>query len=251
MAPRVALFVPCVVDRFAPRVAIATARVLRHLGVEVDAPADQTCCGQPALNAGFPDEAAAVVAAWLDRFADADAIVAPSGSCVAFLTRHTAQLPLDAPDRTRADALAGRVHEFTAFVTDVLGHATVGGRFAGRVAWHPSCHGLRDLGVDRAAEGLVAGVDGVELVTIADRTECCGFGGTFAVDLPALSARMAADKCAALEAAGAEWVVSADLSCLLHLDGWLRRHGRAVRTMHVAELLAHALGLGDGLDATA
>lgn len=251
MARRVALFVPCVVDRFAPHVAIATARILRHLGIEVDAPTGQTCCGQPALNAGYPDEAATVAAAWLDRFADADAVVAPSGSCVAFLTRHVTDLPLDPPHRDRATTLDGRVHEFTAFVTDVLHRPSLGGRFEGRVAWHPSCHALRDLGIDRAAEGLIAGIDGVELVPVDDRTECCGFGGTFAVDLPALSARMAADKCAAFEAAGAEWVVSADLSCLLHLDGWLRRHGRPVRTMHVAELLAHALGLGDGLDATA
>ena len=239
---RVALFVPCYVDQLWPEVGLAAADVLEGLGVEVHFPEAQTCCGQPFANAGFEAEARRLARRFLEVFEGSEHVVCPSGSCVAMVRRHfAALLGEEAP-------LCGRVHELCEFLVDVLGAPRLAVRFPHRVGLHPSCHGLRDLGLARASERsgpafdkvatLLAGIDGLELVSAERGDECCGFGGTFAVDEPEVSCRMGIDRLGAHQRAGAQVVTSVDASCLLHLRGLAERRASPLRVMHVAEILA-------------
>jgi L-lactate dehydrogenase complex protein LldE len=240
---RVALFVPCYVDQLWPEVGLATAELLEGLGIEVHFPEAQTCCGQPFANAGFEAEARRLARRFLEVFDGAEHVVCPSGSCVAMVRRHFAPLLGAEPP------LCGRVHELCEFLVDVLGASPgLGRRFPYRVGLHPSCHGLRELGLARASERvepafdkvspLLGALDGLELVAPERADECCGFGGSFAVDESAVSCAMGLDRLAAHERAGAEVVTSVDASCLLHLRGLAERRGSALRVMHVAEILA-------------
>ncbi|MBN2490065.1 MAG: (Fe-S)-binding protein [Planctomycetes bacterium] len=240
---RVSLFLPCLVDQFSPTTARSVVRVLRHVGVEVDWPREQTCCGQPAFNAGYRRAAARLAERFLALFAAADAVVAPSGSCVAMVRHHFRELDLSAAARAQLRRLDGRVYEFTEFLTEVLGKSTLGGRWRARVAYHPACHLLRGLGVDEGPRRLLRGIAELELVELPEADTCCGFGGAFAVKFPELSAAMAERKCRALERLGVEHVVSADSSCLMQLGGYLSRHGMAATPLHIADLLARSLGL--------
>lgn len=235
---RVALFVPCFVDQLAPDVAASTAALLRRLGHEVVVPEGQTCCGQPAMNAGYFDEARRVAARQLEVLAAADveAIVAPSGSCVAALAvEGRKRLGLDHP-------VLDRLHELSTFLVDVLGVEDVGASFAGRITWHDACHPLRALGVHEAPRRLLRAVRGLEVVEMQASTECCGFGGTFSVKFPDLSAEIGERKVRDIEATGAEAVASTESSCLFQIGGLLRRRGSTVRTLHLAEILAEAAG---------
>jgi L-lactate dehydrogenase complex protein LldE len=239
---RAALFVPCYVDQLWPDVGLAAAELLERLGVELHFPEAQTCCGQPFANAGFESEARRLARRFLDVFDGSDYVVCPSGSCVAMVRRHFAAL------LGEASPLCARVHELCEFLVDVLGTPRLGGHFPHRVGLHPSCHGLRDLRLagfsERAAPGLdkvavlLAQVAGLELVVPERADECCGFGGSFAVDEPEVSCRMGADRLLAHERAGAEVLTSVDASCLLHLRGLAERRGSPLRLMHVAEILA-------------
>lgn len=240
---RVALFVPCYVDQLWPEVGLATVDVLARQDVEVVFPEAQTCCGQPFANAGYPAEARALGRRAVAAFAGFEHVVCPSGSCVAMLRRELPHL-LGA----EAAALAPRVRELCEFLVDVLGVSSLPGRFPHRVGLHPSCHGLRELGLARGSERalapfdkvapLLASLENLELVAPARADECCGFGGSFAVTEAAVSCRMGLDRLAAHEAAGAEIVTSVDASCLLHLRGLAERRGSPLRAMHVAEILA-------------
>jgi L-lactate dehydrogenase complex protein LldE len=244
---RVALFVPCYVDQLAPNVAAATVRVLRRVGCEVSYDPDQTCCGQPLLTLGAGAAAARVARAHLERFAGADAVVCPSGSCVATVRERFSELAVG--DDTAGRAVRRVTFELGEFLVRQLGVTDVGAAFPHRVALLASCHGLRDLGLGvpsehagalRAAgttEALLAAVRGLDLV-LPERDECCGFGGAFSVKAPELSARMGRARVRALAATGAEFVVSTDTSCLLHLDGIRRRSGEGPRPIHLAEILA-------------
>jgi L-lactate dehydrogenase complex protein LldE len=239
---RVALFVPCYVDQLWPEVGLAAAEVLEAQGCTVEFPEAQTCCGQPFFTDGYPAEARRLAERFLAVFADCDHVVCPSGSCVAMVRHHYASLL----GRTVPAAL--RVHELCGFLVDVLGVDALPGRFAHRVGLHPSCHGLRELGLARPSErpgegpdkvaGLLASLDGIELVTAERADECCGFGGTFAIGEADVSCRMGADRIRAHEAAGAAVVTSVDASCLLHLRGLAERRRSPLRVMHVAEILA-------------
>jgi L-lactate dehydrogenase complex protein LldE len=241
---RVALFVPCYVDQLWPEVGLAAAEVLEAQGVEVDYPEAQTCCGQPFLTDGYPTEARRLAERFADVFASSDHVVCPSGSCAAMVRHHYEPL------LGRELPIARRVHELCSFLVDVLGVSAVPGAFARRVGLHPSCHGLRELGLARPSEhpGPGTGADkvalllrslaGIELVTPERADECCGFGGTFAVGEADVSCRMGGDRLRAHEAAGAEVLTSIDASCLLHLRGLAERRGSPLRVMHVAEILA-------------
>jgi len=240
---KVALFVPCLVDQFFPETGLSAARVLRHLGVEVDCPRGQTCCGQPAFNAGYRDEAASLAVRFLTLFRDAEAVVAPSGSCVAMVRRHYAELDLPPASRRILDRLADRTFEFTEFLSRVMERTDLGGRFPARVAYHPACHLLRELDVDEGPRRLLAGIEALTVVDLPEADSCCGFGGTFSVKFPELSTAMAERKCRHLAAIGVEHVVAADVSCLMQIGGYLRRHGIAVEPLHIADLLARSLGL--------
>ncbi len=240
-ARRVALFITCFNDTLFPETGRATVELLERAGCEVVFPVEQTCCGQMHGNSGYAREALPLVRRFVDVFGGFDAIVSPSGSCVAMVREQYAALARQAGDDellAAVTALGPRVFELTQFLVGELGVEDVGARFAQRVTYHPACHSLRALGIGDAPLRLLRNVEGIELVELPEALTCCGFGGTFAVKNADTSAAMLADKLSAVEATGADVVCSADNSCLLHVGGGLSRAGRPVRAMHVAEILA-------------
>lgn len=239
----VALFVPCYIDQFYPRVAVATLRLLERLGCEVAFPEGQTCCGQPMANAGFEVESRKAMRRYVEAFAPYDYVVAPSGSCVLHVREHYDALE-QTPDVRHARE---RTFELCQFLTDVLDVRDLGAAFPHRVGLHAACHGLRGLHLARPSEiqeppfdkvrRLLGLVDGLELVDLDRPDECCGFGGTFAVAEEAISVKMGRDRLRDHLTHGADVITSTDMSCLMHLDGLARREKRDVRVMHVAEIL--------------
>lgn len=236
---RVSLLVTCLVDQFHPEVGRALVAVLERLGHEVHVPAGQTCCGQPALNSGCPDEARAVARQLLRAFDGADAVVAPSGSCTAMVRVHLPHLfPAGTSEHAAAVHLAARTFEFSEFLVTRLGTTEVGARFPHRVTYHDSCHLLRELGVADEPRALLRQVRDLEFVELSASDTCCGFGGTFSVAYPAISASMGSDKIDQIHRSGAAFVVANDTGCLMHLRGLLARRGSAVRALHLSEVLA-------------
>jgi len=237
----VALFVPCYVDQLYPQVGMATVTLLERLGVEVHFPEAQTCCGQPMANSGFFDDARPLAARMLEIFEPYEHIVCPSGSCTSMVRNHYPEL---LPGARRLP-----VFDLVEFLHDVL-QVRPQGRFPHRVGLHQSCHGLRELRLGSGSERLVAPfnktsallerIEGLQLVELSRPDECCGFGGTFAVTEEAVSCAMGRDRIADHERAGAEIIAGGDVSCLMHLEGLLRRSAKPLRTMHIAELLAEA-----------
>jgi L-lactate dehydrogenase complex protein LldE len=219
---RISLFITCLNDAMFPKTGIATVTLLERLGHEVDFPQQQTCCGQMHANSGYAAAARQLEELTSGAFAGADAIVSPSGSCVAHLRAHTS-LP---------------VYELSELLVDVLGVTEVGARFAHRVTYHPTCHGLRLLRLGDKPLRLLRAVDGLELVELPDAEQCCGFGGTFALKNSGVSGAMLADKCASAAATGAEYLAAADNSCLAHIGGGLARRAGAPKPIHYAEILA-------------
>ncbi|MDR5708650.1 MAG: (Fe-S)-binding protein [Armatimonadota bacterium] len=232
-----ALFVTCLVDQFCPEVGEATVAILERAGVRVAFPEAQTCCGQVLLNDGFHREATALARRFVETFAPYEAVVAPSGSCVALVREFYPQLLRGTALEERAREVAHRTYELGEFLVQVLGVTQLGARFRARVTYHPSCHLLRGLGAAACAERLVRNVEGAEFVPLRCPEACCGFGGIFSVKFGAISEAMLLDKLADLEATGAQVVVSTDVSCLLHLRGALGRRNSPLRTLHLAELL--------------
>jgi L-lactate dehydrogenase complex protein LldE len=230
-AVRVALFVTCLADTLQPAVGRATVAVLERLGVEVAFPRDQTCCGQLHLNAGYPDVAAALARRFVETFAPYEAVVVPSGSCAGHLRTHLRET---AADRD----VASRTWELSQFLVDRLGVLDVGSTFEGSLTYHPTCHSLRTLQLGDRPESLLRAAPGVELRVLRDATECCGFGGLFAVRNADVSSAMLADKLGRIEESGADAVCACDASCLLHIGGGLERRGAPVRAVHLAEVLA-------------
>ena len=233
MADRVALFVTCLADTLYPEVGKATVTVLERLGLEVDFPAEQTCCGQMHGNSGYPVEATALARRFVEIFEAYEAVVTPSGSCAAHVREHVPAL-LGGDDR----GVPARTWELSQYLTCVLAVEDVGSAFEGTVAYHPTCHSLRLLGVGDAPVRLLRAVRGVELVDLPDAEECCGFGGTFAVKNADVSGAMLDEKIAAVVASGAGNVCACDSSCLMHIGGGLHRRGISVRPVHLAEILA-------------
>lgn len=234
---RVALFVTCLGDVFYPEVGEATVRLLRRLGIAVDFPMAQTCCGQPAFNAGFHHQARAVAQRHLALFAPYDYVVAPSGSCTSMLRVFYPELFANDPAyREQAEALAARTYELSEFLVKIVGVERLGAVFRGKVAYHASCHLLRELGVAEEPRRLLAQVEGVEVVPMDMDEQCCGFGGTFAVKYPDISAAMLQKKIANLKRSGADTLVLCDVGCLMHMAGRLHRQGESIRVMHLAEL---------------
>lgn len=236
---RVALFITCLGDQFFPQVGESVLRILRRLGVEVTFNPAQTCCGQPAFNTGYRQEARAVAARVLDLFDDADYVVAPSGSCTAMIKVFYPELFGDDPERLRkAEKLRARFLEYSEFLVKVLKVEDVGASFPHRVAYHDSCHLLRELGIEEPPRKLLRAVRGIEFLELNDYRTCCGFGGTFSVKFPEVSTAMAEDKLRAASDAGAEFLVANDAGCLMHLAGLAHRQRLPIKTMHLAELLA-------------
>jgi L-lactate dehydrogenase complex protein LldE len=238
---RVALFVTCLADQFYPGVGEAAVKVLRRLGVEVSFNPAQTCCGQPAFNTGYREEARQVAARTLDLFSldKADYVVSPSGSCTSMVRVFYPELFEEDPGRlAKAKELAGRVFEFSEFLVKVLKVEDVGASFPHRLAYHPSCHLLRELGVSDEPRRLLRSVRGAELVELQDHQLCCGFGGTFSVKFPEVSVAMGEDKVRLAQVSRAEYLVANDSGCLMHLAGLIHRQGAPVKTIHLAEVLA-------------
>jgi L-lactate dehydrogenase complex protein LldE len=229
---RVALFVTCLVDTLYPAAGRATVELLERLGVEVSFPRAQTCCGQLHLNAGYPAVAQALARRYVEVFAGHEAVVSPSGSCVAHVRSHVAR---EVPD---PEGVAARTFELAQLLVDRLGASDVGAGYAGSLTYHPTCHSLRGLRLGDRPESLLRAVRGVELRALADATVCCGFGGTFAIRNGDVSSAMLADKLRRVEESGAGAVCACDVSCLLHIRGGLERRGSTVRAVHLAEVLA-------------
>ena len=241
---RVALFITCFNDLLFPQVGQATVRVLERLGVTVEFPPDQTCCGQMHFNTGYRDAALPMVRRFVEQFEACDRIVTPSASCAAMIRFHHPVLAADSGDpelQAAVAALVPRVRELSELLVDDLGVTDVGATFDAAVALHPTCHSLRLLEIGDRPRRLLEGVDGLRLVELPDADQCCGFGGTFAVKNADVSVAMGDDKLAAIAASGADVLTASDTSCLLHLGGLLARGGSATRVMHLAEILA-----GDG-----
>jgi L-lactate dehydrogenase complex protein LldE len=229
---RVALFVTCVNDLVYPQTGKAVVTILERLGHRVEFPLAQTCCGQMHANSGYRAEALPLVRNYVAAFADYDAVVAPSGSCVAMVRDSYPRLVPDAAE------VAGRTYELSEFLVDVLGVTDVGAAYPHRVTYHPTCHGLRILRLGDKPVRLLRAVRGLELVDLPEAEECCGFGGTFALKNKGVSTAMLGDKCAAIRSTGAEVLAAADNSCLAHIGGGLTRQGDPVRAVHYAEILA-------------
>jgi L-lactate dehydrogenase complex protein LldE len=240
---RVGLFITCFNDLLFPDVGRATVRLLRHLGHEVVFPEAQTCCGQMHFNTGYREACVPLVRRFADVFAGFDAVVTPSASCAAMVRHSHATVAAESGDPALTVAVADvapRVRELSEFLVDDLGLTDVGARFPHSVAFHPTCHSLRLLRIGDRPQRLLASVDGLRLVDLANSDQCCGFGGTFAVKNADTSIAMGSDKVDAVVASGVEVLASADTSCLMHIGGLLSRRGSQVRVMHLAEILATA-----------
>lgn len=235
---RVTLFVPCFVDALYPRVGISAVRVLERLGHTVSCPESIACCGQPAFNSGYWDEARPVAERTLNELRGSDPVVVASGSCGAMLRVFYPELFAGTPQAEHARELSARTFEFADFLVSQLGVTDVGARFEGKVTFHDGCHGLRELGKKLPPRQLLAKVKGLELVEMAEAETCCGFGGTFAAKFPAISTAMGEVKCSSAAQTGADYIVSNDSSCLMQIQGLLNRQGAPLKSLHIAEILA-------------
>ena len=236
---RAALMITCLGDVFFPEVGVAMVHLLRRLGVEVDFPEGQTCCGMPLFNSGYHRDAAQVAARTVKLFADASHVVVPSGSCAWMVKAEYPDLLKHAPAlRAGAESLARRTRELSQFIVEVLGVTKIESPFQGRVTYHDSCHLLRGLGESASPRALLRGVPGVELVELPGADQCCGFGGSFSVRLPEVSTSILDKKLANVEATGARCLVACDAGCLMQMGGGLTRRSSAVKAVHLAQVLA-------------
>lgn len=235
----VQLFIPCFVDQLYPQTAFNMVKVLEKAGVEVTYNAEQTCCGQPAFNAGYRDEAREVCSKFLKDFDGVDYVVAPSASCVGFVRNYYGALFNNSSVHNEVRDLGKRIFEFSAFLVNVLGVTDVGASLYGKATYHDSCAGLRECRIKEEPRKLLAKVRGLDMVEMNDVETCCGFGGSFAVKFETISTAMADQKVTNALQTGADYIISTDLSCLMHLDGYIRYKGHPIRTMHIADVLAN------------
>jgi L-lactate dehydrogenase complex protein LldE len=234
----VQLFIPCFVDQLYPQSAFNMVKVLEKAGCTVTYNANQTCCGQPAFNAGFWDDARDVCTKFIKDFSGTDYIVAPSASCVGFVRNYYPTLFNNSSHHNEVKELQKRTYEFTDFMVNVLKVENVGARFHAKATYHDSCAGLRECKIKKEPRALLANVEGLELVEMNDVETCCGFGGTFTVKFDPISIGMADQKASNAKDTGAECIISTDLSCLMHIDGYIRKKGMGIQTMHIADVLA-------------
>ena len=238
---KASLMITCLGDMFFPEVGVAMVRLLRRLGVTVEFPQGQTCCGMPLFNSGYHHDAAVVAARTVVLFAGAEHVVVPSGSCAWMVkTEYPGLLKHDPALKAAAEALATKTYELSQFLVDVFGATDVESSFRGKVTYHDSCHLLRGLGESRAPRTLLKGVKGCELVELPGSDECCGFGGSFSVRLPEVSTAVLDKKLANAEGTGVDCLVACDAGCLMQMGGGLTRRGSRVRAVHLAQVLAPA-----------
>lgn len=242
-SPKVEIFIPCFVDQLIPQVGRAMVQVLERVGCQVDFPEEQTCCGQAPFSAGYWDDALPLARRFVRIFSGAEAVVCPSGSCTTMVRRFYPELARgDAALREELSGIASVVFEFSEFLVRRLGVTDVGASFSHRVAFHDACHLLRELDVHEEPRQLLRAVRGLELVEMAEQTECCGFGGGFSVLMSDISGAMGERKARNIEEAGVDYVAACDPSCLMQIGGVLSRRGSRARTIHLAEILAGGEG---------
>ncbi|WP_368985450.1 (Fe-S)-binding protein [Caldifermentibacillus hisashii] len=234
---KVSLFITCISDIMFPNVGKNTVEILERLGCEVDFPTMQTCCGQPAYNSGYLEEAKGSMKQMIRAFKDAEYVVGPSGSCVGMIREYPHVFKGDPEWEKPAQELAAKTFELTQFIVDVLGVKDVGSTFKGKVTYHPSCHMTRILGVKDAPKILLQNVKGIEFVELPSGEDCCGFGGTFSVKKPEISAEMVKEKSRHVTETGAEYLVGGDMGCLMNIGGRMQREGKNVKVIHISEIL--------------
>jgi len=234
----VQLFIPCFVDQLYPQVAFNMVKVLEKAGCTVSYNANQTCCGQPAFNAGFWGEAKEVCTKFLKDFEGEDYIVAPSASCVGFVRNYYAKIFENSADNKSFKKTADRIYEFSEFLVKVLKIEDLGATFNGKATYHDSCAALRECRIKQEPRTLLSKVKGLELIEMNDVETCCGFGGTFAVKFEPISIAMGDQKITNASATGAEYIISTDMSCLMHIDGCNKHTGAGLKALHLADVLA-------------
>lgn len=236
--PKISLFIPCLVQDCFPEIGLAAASVLTRAGVQVAVPEGQTCCGQFQYKRGLADQTARLALHFMEVFEGADAVVAPSGSCVKMVRNYPGLFPPGSPERARAKAMAARTFEFCQYLVDELGVTDLGARFEARAAYHDSCQVGRGLGIHAQPRALLAAVQGLTMLPLADEDRCCGFGGAFSMEFPEVSEAVLEDKAKSVLASGAEVLVTAEPSCMMNLRGYFERAGHPVRVLHLAQILA-------------
>jgi L-lactate dehydrogenase complex protein LldE len=234
----VQIFIPCFIDQLYPQTAFNMVKLLKKAGCNVEYNAEQTCCGQPAFNAGFRNESKEVCSKFINDFRGADYIVAPSASCVGFIRNYYSGMFGDSSMHKEVKDLGRKTFELTEFLVNVLKYDDFGATFKAAVTYHDSCAALRECKIKTEPRSLLEKVKGLELVEMNDVETCCGFGGTFAVKFEPISIGMADQKAINAEATGSKYIVSTDQSCLMHLDGYIRKKGMNIRTIHIADVLA-------------
>lgn len=238
---QVQLFMPCFVDQLYPETGMNMVRVLEHLGCQVHYNPQQTCCGQPAYNAGYKDEAKKVAHKFLHDFQDDYYIVAPSGSCTGYVRSAFEEMFADSADATRSKKVRGYLYEFTEFLTDILKLTHLEASLNIKATYHDACGALRECGIKSGPRMLLRQISGLELVEMDECETCCGFGGTFAVKNESISIGMAQTKVQSALATGAQYIVSTDVSCMMHIQGYIDKNNLPIKTIHIADLLAMAL----------
>jgi L-lactate dehydrogenase complex protein LldE len=236
---KVDIFIPCFVDQLYPETAFNMVKVLEKAGCDVSYNKNQTCCGQPAFNAGFWEESKAVCSKFLKDFKEAEYIVAPSASCVGFVRNYYSKLFDNSSEHNNVIKIAEKTFEFSEFLVKVLGIEKFGAKLEAKATYHDSCAGLRECKIKEEPRRLLANVKGLEIVEMDDVETCCGFGGTFSVKFESISMAMADQKVSHALATGAKYLISTDLSCLMHLDGYIKHKGYDLQTLHIADVLAN------------
>ncbi|WP_173918228.1 (Fe-S)-binding protein [Halobacillus sp. Marseille-Q1614] len=234
---KVSLFITCLCDTITPDVGKDTVQLLERFGCEVDFPANQTCCGQPAYNSGYVKEAKQGMKQMIKAFEKSEYVVGPSGSCVHMLKEYPKVLKDEPEWRDRAETLKGKTYELTQFLVEVLGVEDVGSTFKGTATYHPSCHMTRLLGVTDAPRILLENVKGLNIIDLPLKEDCCGFGGTFAVKNAAVSEQMVHEKAEHIDETKAEYLIGGDMGCLMNMGGRLRRNDKDVKVLHIAQVL--------------
>ncbi len=239
---KVQLFIPCFIDQLYPQTAFNMDKVLEKACCDVEYNVNQTCCGQPAFNAGFWDDARDVASKFLKDFDTVDYVVAPSASCVGFVRNYYPKLFENSSSHNQVKNLSGRIYEFSEFLTEILKIKNYGAELNGKATYHDSCAALRECKIKQGPRELLSHVKGLELVEMEDNETCCGFGGTFSVKYEAISSGMADQKIQHALATGADYIISTDMSCLMQLDGYIKKKELKLKTMHLADVLASGWG---------
>lgn len=235
---KVQLFIPCFIDQLYPQTGMNMAKVLEQLGCELVYNNRQTCCGQPAFNAGYQNEAKAVGHKFLHDFNSSSYIVTPGGSCAGYVRNHYDKLFDNSSEHNQCIGVQEKMYEFTEFIVDVLKVEALGAVFNGRATYHDACGALRECGIKQAPRKLLQNVRGLELTEMKEAETCCGFGGTFAVKFEAISTGMAQVKTQSALDVGAKYIISTDASCLMHLQAYIDKQGLPLQTLHIADILA-------------